>query len=78
MIDQAATLGFSANLLYQTTRCETFNAYFFGHERLFNDLFGGGPGRFFYEEMPSGAASRSSIVRTLEGLRDAALKVVGI
>lgn len=78
LIDQAATLGFSANLLYQTTRCETFNAYFFGHERLFNDLFGGGPGRFFYEEMPSGAGARSSVVRTLEGLRDAALKVVGI
>jgi hypothetical protein len=52
MINQAATIGFSANLDYRNTRCETFVSYLRGKEALFNDLFAGGPGRFVYEEVP--------------------------
>src|SRR5688500_15474324 len=52
LINQAATLGFSANLDYRTIRCETFVPYLRGQEELFNDLFAGGPGWFIYEEMP--------------------------
>ena len=49
MINQAATLGFSANALYANTRCETFVAWWTGAEDLFNDLFTGDAGVFVYE-----------------------------
>jgi len=78
LINQAATLGFSANLDYRTTRCETFVAYLRGQEGLFNDLFGGGPGRFIYEEVPSIGRRGEKSGRGLEGLVDAVLKAFGI
>lgn len=78
MINQSATLGFSANLEYRTTRCETFVAYLRGKEDLFNDLFAGGPGRFIYEEMPAGGRRAGITGRGLEGLADAVLKAFGI
>ncbi len=78
LINQSATLGFSANLDYRTTRCETFVAYLRGKEDLFNDLFGGGPGRFVYEEMPAGGRRGGITGRGLEGLADAILKAFGI
>lgn len=78
LINQSATLGFSANLDYRTTRCETFIAYLRGKEDLFNDLFAGGPGRFVYEEMPAGGRRGGITGRGLEGLADAALKAFGI
>jgi hypothetical protein len=78
LINQAATLGFSANLDYRTIRCETFVPYLRGQEELFNDLFAGGPGWFIYEEMP-GRDSRAGLTgRGLEGLVDAFLKAFGI
>jgi uncharacterized protein (AIM24 family) len=78
IINQSATLGFSANLDYRNTRCETFLAYLRGKESLFNDLFAGGPGCFVYEEMPN-AGRRSGITgRGLEGLMDAFLKAFGV
>jgi len=78
LINQAATLGFSANLEYRTIRCETFVPYLRGQEELFNDLFAGGPGWFVYEEMP-GQDRRSGIAgRGLEGVVDAFLKAFGI
>ena len=78
LINQAATLGFSANLEYRTIRCETFVPYLRGQEELFNDLFAGGPGWFIYEEMP-GQDRRSGLTgRGLEGLTDAFLKAFGI
>ncbi|MEO5881910.1 MAG: hypothetical protein ABIQ06_05800 [Caldimonas sp.] len=78
LINQSATLGFSANLEYQTARCETFVSYLRGQEDLFNDLFGGGPGWFFYEERPSDGRRTGVTGRGLEGLTDAALKALGI
>jgi uncharacterized protein (AIM24 family) len=78
LINQSATLGFSANLEYKTTRCETFVAYLRGKEDLFNDLFAGQPGRFIYEEMPAGGRRGGITGRGLEGLADAVLKAFGI
>ena len=77
LINQAATLGFSANLEYRTVRCETFVPYLRGHEELFNDLFAGGPGCFVYEEMPA-RGRRGLTGRGFEGLVDAVLKAFGI
>jgi hypothetical protein len=78
LINQAATLGFSANLEYRTIRCETFVPYLRGQEELFNDLFAGGPGWFVYEEMPAGGRRGGVTGRGLEGIADAFLKAFGI
>jgi hypothetical protein len=78
LINQASTLGFSANLDYRTVRCETFIPYLRGQEELFNDLFAGGPGWFIYEEMPAGERRGGLTGRGLEGLIDAFLKAFGI
>lgn len=76
-INQAATIGFSANLAYSTRRCETFSAYLFGKQALLNDHFSGGHGFFVYEEMPHSGQSKG-IGRSLEGLADSLLKVLGV
>ncbi len=78
LINQAATLGFSANLDYRNTRSETFVSYLRGKEALFNDLFAGGPGLFIYEEMPAGGRRSGIVGRGLEGALDAVLKAFGI
>jgi len=78
LINQSATLGFSANLDYRNTRCETFVAYLRGKEDLFNDLFAGGPGWFVYEEMPAAGRRTGLAGRGLEGVTDAVLKAFGI
>jgi uncharacterized protein (AIM24 family) len=78
LINQAATLGFSANLDYRNTRCKTFVSYLRGKEALFNDLFAGGPGIFVYEEMPAGGRRAGIVGRGLEGVLDALLKAFGI
>ena len=77
MINQAATLGFSANLAYSSTRCETFVSYWSGKEELFNDAFSGGPGVYVYEEMPA-ADGAAGAGRWLKGFSDALLKVFGV
>ena len=74
----ASALGFSANLEYRNTRCETFLSYLRGKESLFNDLFAGGPGCFVYEEMPAAGRRGGITGRGLEGLADAFLKAFGI
>lgn len=78
MINQASTIGFSANLEYRNSRCETFISYLRGKEDLFNDLFSGGHGVFVYEEMPAGGRKGGLTGRGLEGVVDASLKVFGI
>lgn len=77
-INQAATIGFSANLAYSTLRCETFGAYLMGRQELFNDHFGGGPGFYVYEEMPHGGTRTGLFGRGLEGFADSILKVLGV
>jgi len=78
VINQAATIGFSANLAYRTTRCETFVPYLRGQAELFDDQFSGGPGRFVYEEVPGGNRRAGLTGRGLEGLLDGLLKAFGI
>lgn len=78
IINQAATLGFSANICYANTRCETFMSYWMGTEDLFNDIFTGENGSYVYEEMPDGKHKSGIAGRGLEGLIDAGLKVFGI
>ncbi len=77
-INQAATIGFSANLAYSTVRCETFGAYLLGKQELFNDHFDGGPGFYVYEEMPHGGQKTGLFGRGLEGFTDSVLKVFGV
>lgn len=77
-ISQAATIGFSANLAYSMTRCETFGSYLMGKQELFNDNFGGGPGFYVYEEMPHFGKKTGITGRGLEGILDSCLKVFGI
>lgn len=78
VINQSSTIGFSGNLNYRNTRCETFLPYLTGKEDLFNDCFEGSPGRFVYEEMPAGGRKGGIMGRGLEGALDACLKVFGI
>jgi hypothetical protein len=77
-IDQAATIGFSANLDYSPRRSETFGAYLLGTRSLFNDRFSGGPGVYVYEEMPYFGRKSGLTGRGFEGLTDGVLKVFGI
>lgn len=78
LINQAATLGFSADLAYANTRCETFMSYWTGKEDLFNDLFTGDSGAYAYEEVPSSSRRAGVMGRGLEGFTDSVLKVFGI
>lgn len=77
-IDQVATIGFSANVAYSTTRSETFGAYLMGKRGLFNDNFAAGPGVYVYEEMPYRGRRSGITGRGLEGIVDAALKALGV
>lgn len=78
LVNQAATLGFSVNLQYSVTRCETFVSYWRGEQELFNDRFAGDSGFYIYEEMPTRTGTSGITGRGMEGLTDSALKVFGI
>jgi hypothetical protein len=78
LINQAATLGFDANLDYANTRCETFVSYWSGKDNLFNDIFTGADGSYVYEEMPDLRHKSAIRGRGLEGILDAGLKVFGV
>jgi len=77
-INQAATIGWSANLRYMTSRSETFAAYLFGQRELLNDSFAGADGYFVYEEIPDRRRAGGIMGRGLEGMTDTMLKIVGI
>lgn len=77
-INQAGTMGFSANLLYSTTRCETFVPYLMGEQALLNDSFAGTPGFYVYEETPNFGRKTGLTGRGLEGVFDSLLKVFGL
>lgn len=77
-VNQAATIGFSANLGYSTRRCETFGAYLLGKQELLNDHFTGENGHYVYEEMPHFGKKGSIMGRGLEGITDSFLKVFGV
>jgi hypothetical protein len=77
-ISQAATIGFSANLQYSTTRCETFFPYLTSKQELLFDGFVGESGYYIYEEMPYYGKNEGLASRGLEGFTDSLLKVLGI
>lgn len=77
-INQAATIGFSANLAYSVTRCETFGAYLMGKQELFNDKFSDAAGFYVYEETPHFGKKAGVTGRGIEGIADTVLKIVGI
>lgn len=77
-VNQSATLGFSANLDYRVTRCETYFAYHSGKQELFNDSFRGGDGCYVHEVHPKAAGSSLLPGRGIEGLLNSILKIFGI
>lgn len=78
LINQAATMGFSAHIEYSVIRSETFAAYLLGRQALFNDRFTGSSGVYVYEEMPDFGRKSGITGRGLEGLLDSVLKIFGI
>lgn len=74
---QDQLIGFSADLAYSVTRNETFAPYLFGRDSLLRDKVIDGEGVLLVEEAPF-AGRQGGAARGLEGLFDAALKVVGI
>lgn len=77
-IDQAATIGFSANLDYVPRRSATFGAYALGINGLFDDGFAGGPGLYVYEEMPYYGKRAGLTGRGLEGITDLVFRAFGL
>ena len=77
-VDQAATIGFSANLDYVPRRSPTFGAYLLGVNGLFDDGFEGGPGVYVYEEMPYYGKRSGLTGRGLEGVADVVLRAFGL
>ena len=78
LISQLATLGFSASVDYSTVRCETFYPFYQGKTSLLLDRFESRPGYYVYDETPRGGKKSNFVARGLEGMSDAALKVLGI
>jgi hypothetical protein len=76
IVGEGQILGFSTDLAYAVIRSETFWPYFFGLEALLKDRVEAGGGVLLIEEAP--LAGKSGIRRGIEGLADAALKLVGI
>lgn len=73
--NQNSTIGFSPDLNFGAVRAETFWAYFRGFNPLFDDLFCG-KGTFFCQEISKG--QRTGPIRFWAGIRNAALKILGV
>ncbi len=78
LIQQSATLGFSAGMSYANYRCETFISYYMEKDTLFNDQFSGKSGIYLYEQTPDKRQNKDVLTRVLGGVWDAVLKVFGI
>jgi hypothetical protein len=78
MFGQDQLVGFSTDLAYSVTRTETFWPYFLGREQLFRDKVDAGDGLLIVEEAPMAGRKAGEVRRGLEGVMDAALKVVGL
>ncbi len=76
-VNQAATLGFSANLDYSVARNETFWSYYFGERELFNDSWRG-DGCCVHAETPHPDDHSGLFGRGLQGIVDTFLKIFGI
>ncbi|MBW3512296.1 hypothetical protein [Janthinobacterium sp. NKUCC06_STL] len=77
-ISQAATLGFTTDVLYSTLRSETFIPYLRGQQALLNDRFDGDNGVYLYEETPRHGKQPGKVGSWFEGFTDAILKIFGI
>lgn len=78
-INQASTIGFSANLNYSTSRSKPFVPYLMGRQELFNDNFIGASSYYIYEQTPyCGKKGNILTGRGIEGITDSILKVFGI
>jgi hypothetical protein len=77
IVNQAATLGFSANLDYSVARNETFWSYFFGERELFNDRWQGN-GCCVHAETPHPDDHSGLFGRGIPGIVDTILKIFGI
>ena len=77
-INQVATLGFSANLDYSVSRCETFYSYYSGKQALFKDHFSGLG--FYLHEVGSGIKPKGSrpLTRPFEIIWEILTKAIGI
>jgi hypothetical protein len=78
LIQQSATLAFSAGASYANYRCETFVSYYMEKDTLFNDQFSGKSGIYLYEQTPDKRQNQDVLTRALGGVWDAVLKVFGI
>lgn len=76
-VNQASTLGFSANLDYSVARNETFWAYYFGERELFNDSWHG-DGCCVQSETSNREDHSGIFGRGLQGIVDTFLKIFGI
>jgi len=76
-VNQAATLGFSANLNYSVARNETFWSYYFGERELFNDSWAG-DGCCVHAETPNPGDRSGLFGRGIQGIVDTFLKIFGI
>ncbi len=76
-VNQAATLGFTANLDYSVARNETFWSYFFGERELFNDSWQG-TGYCVHAETPRPDDRSGLFGRGIQGILDTVLKTFGI
>ena len=76
-VNQASTLGFSANLDYSVARNETFWSYYFGERELFNDSWRG-DGCCVQSETSNREDHSGIFGRGLQGIVDTFLKIFGI
>ena len=76
-VNQATTLGFSANLAYSVSRNETFLSYYSGERELFNDAWTG-EGYCVYSETADRTDHSKLFGRGLKGIGDTILKIFGI
>jgi hypothetical protein len=77
IINQGATIGYSANLNHSVERSEVFPPYLWGKEELLNDRFDGS-GIFAYAQAPFLGKKHGLFGRGIEGVLDSALKVFGV
>ena len=77
-LNQASTIGFTANLHYSVSRSEPFLPYLSGKQELFDDRFSGSVGYFVHEVSPR--PSRATLLpgRGIEGIINSVLKIFGI
>ena len=77
IINQGATIGYSANLNHSVERSEVFFPYMWGKEELLNDRFEGS-GIYAYAQSPFLGKKHGLFGRGIEGAMDSTLKVFGV